>query len=60
MSVLVLCNVGVRDVRLDGAPLARAREEGVRLLEQYEEIAPRLTFPIIGPVLRYILGREDG
>lgn len=60
MNVLVLCNVGVRDVALDGALLSRVREDGRRYLEQYEEVAPRLSFPIIEPILRYILGREGG
>jgi len=57
MTVLVLCNVGARDVMVEGKALAPAREEGRRLLgpEEYVAVAPRLTFPIIEPCLRYII-----
>jgi len=60
MSVLVLCNVGMRDVTLDGAPLASVRQDGLRYLEKYDDVAARLGFPIIEPILRYILTREGG
>lgn len=58
MSILVLCNVGARDVMVDGAVLGPAREEGRRLLEDYAAVAPRLAFPIIQPNLRYILAQQ--
>ena len=55
MTVLVLCNVGARDVMVEGRVLRPAREEGRRLLEEYPDVAPRLAFPIIEPCLRYII-----
>lgn len=58
MTVLVLCNVGARDVMLDGQAIAPARTEGRRLLVVYSDVAPRLTFPIITPCLRYIIGQH--
>jgi hypothetical protein len=58
MGILVLCNVGARDVMVDGAVPAPAREEGRRLLEDYTAVAPRLTFPIIEPCLRYIIAKH--
>ena len=58
MTILVLCNVGNRDVMLEGKALTPAREEGRRLLEDYAAVAPRLTFPIIEPGLRYIIAKH--
>jgi len=58
MTVLVLCNLGARDVMLDGQAIAPARTEGQRLLGIYPDVASRLTFPIINPCLRYIISRH--
>ena len=60
MSILVLCNLGARDVLLEGEcpPLAPTRDRGQRLLANYDDITPGLRFPIIEPCLRYILGRQ--
>lgn len=55
MTILVLCNVGRRDVMVDGKELPSAREAGRRLLDEYADVAPRLSFPIIEPCLRYII-----
>jgi len=60
MTILVLCNVGNRDLMLEGEAKAPspAREAGRRLLEQYDAVAPRLAFPIIEPCLRYIIAQH--
>ena len=58
MTILVLCNVGSRDVRVEGQAPSPAREEGWRLLQAYDEIAPALTFPIVQPCLGYILAQQ--
>ena len=58
MTILVLCNVGARDVMVDGAVPGPAREEGRRLLDNYADVAPQLTFPIIEPCLRYIIAKH--
>jgi hypothetical protein len=55
MIILVLCNVGARDVTVEGKVLRPAREEGQRLLDDYPNVAPGLAFPIIEPCLRYII-----
>lgn len=60
MNVLVLCNVGNRDVMLEGKAPAPPREEGRRLLEGYAAVAPKLSFPIIEPCLRYIVDQNPG
>ncbi len=63
MTILVLCNVGNRDLILEGevGPPRPAREEGRRLLDEYPTVAARLTFPIIEPCLRYIIEQHpDG
>lgn len=62
MTVLVLCNVGNRDVALEGESKfpAPARTAGARLLAEYDRVAPRLKFPIIEPCLRYVIGRHPG
>lgn len=61
MAVLVLCNMGNRDLVLEGeaGPPRPAREAGRRFLDQYATVAPRLTFPIIEPCLRYILAQHQ-
>ncbi len=60
MSILVLCNVGARDVSLEGErpPLDRARDRDQRLLATYGDITPGLLFPIIEACLSDILGRH--
>jgi len=58
MTILVLCNVGARDVTVEKRVLKLAREEGRRLLEEYPAVAPRLAFPIIEPCLRYIVAQH--
>jgi len=63
MSVLVLCNIGNRDLLLEGESAAPhpARSAGQRLLEGYPSISAKLTFPIITPCLQYIATQhEDG
>lgn len=63
MTILVLCNVGSRDLMLEGEtrPPSPMREEGRRLLEKYATVASCLTFPIIEPCLRYIIEQHpDG
>lgn len=56
MAVLVLCNVGKRDLMLKGemGPPSPPRKAGQRLIDEYTAVAPRLTFPIIEPCLHYI------
>jgi len=39
MTILVLCNVGARDVTVEGEVLRPAREEGRRLLDEYPSVA---------------------
>jgi len=58
MTILVLCNMGNRDVMLEGQALTPPREEGRRLLEDYATVAPKLSFPIIEPCLRYIIDQH--
>jgi len=58
MSLLVLTNIGSRDVLLDGQEIRPARTEGERLLTDYKACAARLSFPIVEPVLRYLLERH--
>lgn len=62
MTVLVLCNVGNRDLILEGeaGPPRPARGEGRRLLDEYPTVAARLTFPIIEPCLRYVVAQHPG
>lgn len=59
-KVLILANVGSRDVLLDGQPLKPARDAGGELLERYEEVKDRIELPIISAGLRHVesLGRR--
>lgn len=58
MAILVLSNVGARDVLKDGQEIRPPRPEGERLLQELERdpgLAQRLTFPILEPCLRELL-----
>ncbi len=58
MTILVLSNVGARDILKDGQEIRPARPEGQRLLQELERdpgLAQRLTFPILEPCLRELL-----
>ncbi|GBD08282.1 hypothetical protein HRbin22_00515 [Candidatus Thermoflexus japonica] len=67
MAILVLCNIGARDVMWDDQEIRPAREGGERLLRELEQDpgqATRLRFPILEPCLRHLLtrhpqGRDD-
>jgi len=57
MSTLVLCNVGVRDLQVEGVPDNRcegARVLGQRLLENLDEWRDKISAPLIAPVLEYV------
>lgn len=58
MSTLVLTNVGSRDVLYKGQEIRPPRGEGQRLLAEYETCAADLAFPIVEPLLRYLLDRH--
>ncbi|MEM2889793.1 MAG: hypothetical protein QW358_00380 [Candidatus Hadarchaeum sp.] len=58
MSILVLTNIGSRDVLQNGEVIKPAREEGKRLLDTYDSCAELLTFPIVEPLIRYLLARH--
>lgn len=58
MSIQVLCNFGLRDVRLDGNLIKPARVQGEALVKQQDLAAERLRFPIVEPSLQYILARH--
>ena len=58
MSVTVFCNLGSKDVALDGHPIYPPRPEGKRLLEQYDELRHQITLPIIEPALEFILEQQ--
>lgn len=60
MSILVLVNLGLRDVRWNGKQIEPARTEGRRLLEEYPSCAAQLSFPIVEPMVRYLLTHNPG
>ena len=55
MTVIVLVNMGSRDVLLDDESLYPARSEGKKVWNQYPEMKARLAFPILEPPLTQIL-----
>lgn len=59
-NVIVVANVGSRDVRYRDETIEPARSRGKELLERFEETGPELSFPIIIPALEYILKYEGG
>jgi hypothetical protein len=61
MALLILCNIGARDVMWEDQEIRPAREGGERLLRELERDpgqAARLRFPILEPCLRYLLSRH--
>ena len=61
MALLILCNIGARDVMWENQEIRPAREGGERLLQELAEDpgqAARLRFPILEPCLRYLLSRH--
>ncbi len=61
MALLILCNIGARDVMWEDREIRPAREEGERLLQKLAEDpgqAARLRFPILEPCLRHLLSRH--
>jgi hypothetical protein len=64
MTVIALCNVGLRDVTYQGQAIRPARAEGEKLLAAWDDeesnpVAAELAFPIIEPSLRYIVRQQQ-
>lgn len=55
MTVIVLVNVGSRDVMQNNAVLKPTRDEGKRVFDTYDEVQDTLSFPILQPPLEQIL-----
>lgn len=53
-KVLILANVGNRDVLYKGEELRPAREKGAELLARFDEAATEISLPIVSPALEYI------
>lgn len=54
MSIMLICTLGVRDLLLDDEQIRPPREKGKKILDDFINYYPRLSFPIIKPVLEYI------
>ena len=67
MTVLAFCNVGLRDVTVEGRDIKPARIEGEKALAALEaagaqgekDLAITFAFPIIEPSLHYIVRRQQ-
>ncbi|MGQ9677215.1 MAG: hypothetical protein ACUVX1_16250 [Chloroflexota bacterium] len=57
MTTILLANVGVRDVQLDGELLQSPRDDGQRLLGEWPDIERRLSLPIIEPLIAFVRDR---
>ncbi len=53
-KVLILANIGNRDVTCAGNFVSPAREKGAELLGRYAEVSADLDLPILLPALRYV------
>ncbi len=58
-KVLILANVGNRDVLHGGEELRPAREKGAELLARFDEAAAQIELPIVSPALKYISSAAD-
>ena len=54
MRILVLANIGNRDLEKDGKYLEKIREEGKEILDNFEKHKEKLRAPILSPTLEYI------
>lgn len=59
MGAYVFCNLGSKDILLDGGLIRPSRGQGKALLEQYETLHERISLPIIAPALRFILEQQQ-
>ncbi|RLA87353.1 MAG: hypothetical protein DRG40_00545 [Deltaproteobacteria bacterium] len=59
MRVAYLANVGTRDVLYRGKLLYKPRSEGKELLDHYDSVKSKLSAPIIGAGLSYILQHTE-
>ncbi len=59
MTICVLCNLGLRDVRFDGDPITPARVQGKVLVERKDLASAHFSFPILQSSLAYILNRHS-
>lgn len=61
MTILVLTNIGSRDVFYRNQRIDSVRLEGKRLFDSYaDDIARDLSFPIIEPLLNYLINQYSG
>jgi hypothetical protein len=60
MDIVLVANVGQRDLQRDGKPLdkTRLRDEGERILDAYSQEKGRLSAPMIEPAVRHVLQRH--
>ena len=58
MSVVLLANVGLRDVLSEGKPIDPARTEGERLLGEFEASWRDLSTPMLSAVVDHLLKRH--
>ncbi|MBI2848721.1 MAG: hypothetical protein HYX88_01125 [Chloroflexi bacterium] len=56
--IVLVGNVGNRDLLLNGATITPAREEGERILQEFDRHADQLEMPILRPALDYVLRRS--
>lgn len=57
-KVLILANVGSRDVKYAGNFVIPAREKGAELYGRYAEVSAEIDLPILLPALRYVEALE--
>ncbi len=58
MSVMLICTLGNRDLKLSGKDIFPAREKGREIFEHFKKHYSELSYPLIRPVLDYIFEDE--
>lgn len=53
-KVLILANVGSRDVKYQGKYVSPAREKGAEIWSRFDELSSEVELPILSPSIRYI------
>lgn len=55
MSILFICTIGGRDIRLNGDIVVPARTKGEKILSNFDQVKAQLEFPMITLAMEYIL-----
>ncbi|MBW7941375.1 MAG: hypothetical protein H3C64_03020 [Candidatus Kuenenia stuttgartiensis] len=54
IKILLIANIGSRDLQLEGEAIKPARIEGERMNENFKSVSEKLSTPILSPIINYL------